>query len=290
MKAKENYGEHYPVNDAAQKQNIQIVKGLVIDVHYDLDSHTLTYDPNGGSDVTPNTATVRHGEKVVDGPLLPPTRTGFDFTGWYDDKDGKEPHNFTQGLVEDKTVYAGWVKSTPTVITYRLTIDYIYADGSRAAESKEFDLAAGEDYRVRSPYIPGYKADRTVVEGVMPEHAVTETVIYRRVYTPGGSTVIPTLPKTELKFSSADHFAYVNGYPDGSFHPDQTVTRAEMMAMINRALERTPKSAADLLAGMKVWSDNANVNAWYYIDVQEATNGHTYTKSGTRETWTKLAN
>lgn len=413
VKAKENYGEHYPVNDAAQKQNIRIVKDLVIDVHYDLDSHTLTYDPNGGSDVTPNTATVRHGEKVVDGPLLPPTRTGFDFTGWYDDKDGKNLHDFTQGLVKDVTVYAGWVKSSPTVITYRLTIDYIYADGSQAAESKEFDLAAGEDYRVRSPYIPGYKADRTVVEGVMPDHAVTETVIYRRVYTPGGSTVIPTLPKTELKFSSADHFAYVNGYPDGtvkpngnitraevaailyrimdadcvktyydtassyrdvargdwfnvyiatlenagvivdtraggyfrpneaitraelaamlaqfsqtkgaanyfndvpanywaanaiavcaklgwingypdgSFCPDQTVTRAEMMAMINRALERTPKSAADLLAGMKVWSDNANVNAWYYIDVQEATNGHTYTKSGTRETWTKLAN
>ena len=83
---------------------------------------------------------------------------------------------------------------------------------------------------------------------------------------------------------------WINGYPDGTFRPDQTVTRAEMMAMINRALERTPKSAADLLAGMKVWSDNANVNAWYYIDVQEATNGHTYTKSGTRETWTKLAN
>ena len=68
------------------------------------------------------------------------------------------------------------------------------------------------------------------------------------------------------------------------------MTRAEMMAMINRALERTPKSAADLLTGMKVWSDNANVNAWYYIDVQEATNGHTYTKSGTHETWKKLAN
>ena len=81
---------------------------------------------------------------------------------------------------------------------------------------------------------------------------------------------------------------WINGYPDGTFRPDQTVTRAEMMAMINRALERTPKSAADLLAGMKVWSDNANVNAWYYLDVQEATNSHTYTKSGTHETWKKL--
>lgn len=50
---------------------------------------------------------------------------------------------------------------------------------------------------------------------------------------------------------------WINGYPDGSFRPDQTVTRAEMMAMINRALERTPKSAADLRSSMKTWSDNA---------------------------------
>ena len=81
---------------------------------------------------------------------------------------------------------------------------------------------------------------------------------------------------------------WINGYPDGSFRPDATITRAEMMAMINRALGRTPKSADDLLSGMKTWRDNANVNAWYYLDVQEATNSHTYTKSGTHETWKKL--
>ena len=81
---------------------------------------------------------------------------------------------------------------------------------------------------------------------------------------------------------------WINGYPDGSFRPDATITRAEMMAMINRALDRTPKSVSDLLSGMKTWSDNANVNAWYYLDVQEATNSHTYTKSGTHETWKKL--
>lgn len=81
---------------------------------------------------------------------------------------------------------------------------------------------------------------------------------------------------------------WINGYPDGSFRPDATITRAEMMAMINRALGRTPKSADDLLSGMKTWSDNANTGAWYYLDVQEATNSHTYTKSGTYETWKKL--
>ena len=81
---------------------------------------------------------------------------------------------------------------------------------------------------------------------------------------------------------------WINGYPDGSFRPDRNVTRAELMAMVNRALGRTPKSAGDLLSGMKTWRDNANVNAWYYLDVQEATNDHTYTKSGTHETWKKL--
>ena len=81
---------------------------------------------------------------------------------------------------------------------------------------------------------------------------------------------------------------WINGYPDGSFRPDATITRAEMMAMINHALDRTPKSISDLLSGMKTWSDNANTGAWYYLDVQEATNSHTYMKSGTHETWKKL--
>ena len=78
----------------------------------------------------------------------------------------------------------------------------------------------------------------------------------------------------------AAKMGWINGYPDGSFRPDRNVTRAELMAMVNRALGRTPKSADDLLSGMKTWRDNANVNAWYYLDVQEATNDHTYTKSG----------
>ena len=84
---------------------------------------------------------------------------------------------------------------------------------------------------------------------------------------------------------------WINGYPDGSFRPDATITRAEMMAMINRALGRTPKSADDLLSGMKTWRDNANVNAWYYLDVQEATNSHAYSdksKDDKYEKWTTI--
>lgn len=80
---------------------------------------------------------------------------------------------------------------------------------------------------------------------------------------------------------------WINGYPDGTFGPDKTVTRAELMAMINRATGRAPKAADALLTGMKTWKDNANTGAWYYLDVQEATNSHSYMIDPT-EYWTGL--
>lgn len=83
------------------------------------------------------------------------------------------------------------------------------------------------------------------------------------------------------------NLGWINGYPDGTFGPDKTVTRAELMAMVNRATGRAPKSTGALLSGMKTWKDNADTARWYYLDVQEATNSHTYTGAPT-ETWTSL--
>ncbi len=83
------------------------------------------------------------------------------------------------------------------------------------------------------------------------------------------------------------NLGWINGYPDGTFGPDKTVTRAELMAMVNRATGRAPKSTDALLPNMKTWKDNADTARWYYLDVQEATNSHTYTGAPT-ETWTSL--
>ena len=83
---------------------------------------------------------------------------------------------------------------------------------------------------------------------------------------------------------------WVNGYMDGTFRPNATITRAEAMAMINRVLGRLPESEKDLLPGMKTWPDNADPSAWYYLAVQEATNGHTFERKadGVHEQWSKL--
>jgi uncharacterized repeat protein (TIGR02543 family) len=83
---------------------------------------------------------------------------------------------------------------------------------------------------------------------------------------------------------------WVTGYPDGTFRPNQSITRAEAMSIINRVLDRSVTSTSDLLSNMHQWSDNSNVSAWYYFDVQEATNSHDYVRNadGTTEKWTAM--
>ena len=80
----------------------------------------------------------------------------------------------------------------------------------------------------------------------------------------------------------------MGGYEDGTFRPENYITRAEAMTMINRMLNRLPEDEADLLKGMKTWSDN-KPGTWYYLTVQEATNSHAFTRrDGVHEQWTAL--
>ena len=81
---------------------------------------------------------------------------------------------------------------------------------------------------------------------------------------------------------------WTRGYPDGSFRPQNSITRAEAITMINRVLGRSPGSKDDLLPGMKVWPDNPET-AWYYLSVQEAANGHSARrKADGHEKWIAL--
>ena len=84
---------------------------------------------------------------------------------------------------------------------------------------------------------------------------------------------------------------WINGYEDGTFRPNNNITRAETFAMINRVLDRQTESVSDLLptSDMNMWSDNLNENAWYYKDVQEATNYHKCDRVGDSvyEKWTE---
>ena len=90
--------------------------------------------------------------------------------------------------------------------------------------------------------------------------------------------------------STLSKMGIIKGYEDGSFKPDQKITRAETMTLVNRVLNRLPETKDDLHKDMKTWVDNMDETAWYYLAVQEATNSHYFkNKTGTKfEQWTDL--
>lgn len=108
-----------------------------------------------------------------------------------------------------------------------------------------------------------------------------------RSYTPP-TVVIPD--DDALGLNTTDHFAYIVGYGNGKVRPQNNITRAETMTLVNRVLNRQPETEDDLPPNMTVWMGNANPKAWYYLAVQEATNSHYYKfKTNSKyEKWSEL--
>lgn len=69
---------------------------------------------------------------------------------------------------------------------------------------------------------------------------------------------------------------WVQGYENNTFKPNNFITRAEAVTIFNRILERNVKERG-LLDEKKEWADVNNIS-WYYLDIQEAANAHTYTR------------
>lgn len=94
----------------------------------------------------------------------------------------------------------------------------------------------------------------------------------------------------EGEITVAANHGWVSGYGDGTFRPQNQITRAETMSLVNRVLKRLPETSADLLPDMITWTDNADTSSWYYLPVQEATNSHYYEfkENSKYEKWTEL--
>lgn len=85
----------------------------------------------------------------------------------------------------------------------------------------------------------------------------------------------------------AYELGWINGY-GSTYEPDKYITRAETVAILNRVLNRAPQTTSDLLSGLNTFND-VSVTSWYYLDVEEAANSHTYTrKTNDYEYWDKL--
>lgn len=314
-----DYGEHYPTNNADTKQNIKIEKGLTIDVKYDLDEHTLTFETNGGSAINP--VTVRHGNAVA--RPADPTKDKYTFIGWYADPEFTEEYDFATVLEADKTIYAKFeLTSTPIGDIYvRYDVLHIkqLPDGTYDLANAEVEhLSAKKDTTVTA-VIKDYRAthhvnvNRTLSKltgtAIQPYMGVDGKPVYTilSVYydldfhtltfdTMGGSKIAPetvrhgltvakpkdpvnggyifdgwytdktfrtlynfasplttdttvyakwipimlpgtTVKKTAPKLNTSDHFAYVQGYPDGTVKPAGNITRAETAAILFRLMD-----------------------------------------------------
>lgn len=216
------------------------------------------------------------------------SRVGYTFAGCNTQADGKGTSYAAEALVRNLTAEANGVVTLYAQWNINLYPFVFDSQGGSEVEAQTIPYlgtAIEPADPTRSGYwFVGWYTDTTFTKLYDFSTPVTgPTTVYAR----WSMIIIPgTITKKNPKLNTYDHFAYVQGYPDGSFRPDRNVTRAELMAMINRATGRAPKSADAFLPGMKTWSDNT-ADKWYYLDVQEATNSHSYAVSPT-ELWTAL--
>lgn len=85
-------------------------------------------------------------------------------------------------------------------------------------------------------------------------------------------------------------YGWITGYPDGTFRPENTITRAEVTTIVNRMLGRSADRTfiAEHADELRSFSDVANSH-WSYYAVMEATNAHDFTKDNGVETWNGLS-
>lgn len=81
---------------------------------------------------------------------------------------------------------------------------------------------------------------------------------------------------------------WVTGYSDGTFKPENPITRAEVAAVTCRLLERSADQnyIRSHLNELRTFSDMTESH-WAYWYAMEAANGHDYTKSGGSENWNR---
>ena len=284
--------------------------------------YTLHYESNGGTKYADEKY---KGNKVVALDKTP-SRVGYTFTGWYADQELTDKITKIK-MTSDKTVYAGW-KATDVPETLNSDNHFAYivgyedglvrpnADITRAEVAAIFFRLLKDD--VRDSNLTAENAFNDVAFGLWHNKSISTMANVGILKGRTADTFVPNAPITRAEFAAicsrfdqsnveiksdfndiSGHWAekeirraaslgWIKGYTDGSFKPDQNITRAEAASMINRMLHRLPETVEDLLDGMVQWQDN-NPSDWYYINMQEATNSHDFKQKGEiNEYWTKL--
>ena len=91
--------------------------------------------------------------------------------------------------------------------------------------------------------------------------------------------------------ASAAEYGWIGGYPDGTFRPSGSITRAEVAVIVNHMLGRTPdQSFVDRSLDRLVSFSDLNSSHWAFYPIMEASNSHGHIKAGGSEQWTGINN
>ena len=104
-----------------------------------------------------------------------------------------------------------------------------------------------------------------------------------------GSNIFRDVSETAWYYDSvvgSTRYGWINGYPDGTFRPNEMITRAEVTAVVNRMLGRSAdKRYVDQHAAELSRFTDVAKSFWGYYDIMEAVNAHDHEKKGREEYW-----
>ena len=289
-------------------------------------THILRFQSNGGTAFADLERNSPFTVNPYDGHI--PVRTGYVFTGWYQEAGLVNRISGEIQVTGIRTIYAGWQAATvPSMLNGQDHYAYVigYADGSvrpyanitRAQVATIFFRLLDEE--ARQEYLTTTNSFPDVDESYWANTAISTMARLGVIYGRNSGLFDPNAPITRAEFAAicsrfdagavtgqssltdiSGHWAeaeieravalgWVQGFTDGTFRPNQNITRAQAVTMINRVLCRLPEESGDLLDGMNTWTD-CHKGDWYYLAMQEATNSHDFRHKagGIHERWVVL--
>lgn len=286
----------------------------------------VAFDVGGDTALIP-AQTVAVGEMFDVDAVEIPTKLGYVFDGFYYNKDYTDKAEGKIKITKNIILYARWLKAeAPDVLNSEKHFAYIA--GYPNYEIRPFDNISREEvatifYRILKKekqqefYAPtnsfpdvedtrwSNDAISTIANGgyvvgyedgtFRPEEYITRAefvTIVARFY---DTLVERGTPYNDIGGHWAEKYiltaasqGWIDGYNDGSFRPDEYITRADVIRIVNRLLVRCV-NAEGLHADTRQWIDNYEESEYYY-DILEATNSHDYERQadGYHETWPAL--
>lgn len=158
-----------------------------------------------------------------------------------------------------------------------VTADQWYADSIGLME--QFGMISGYPDGTFHPDAPITRAEFATIAAKFDERKET------------GNAMFIDLPDShwgKAFIEMAYNRGWISGYPDGTVRPDRYITRAEVVSVTNRMLERSADQEyiQSHIDDIRTYIDVTNSH-WAYYDIMEASNGHQY-EMDDAEVWTVL--